>query len=1072
MTCGDTVTISLDASPALSVEIWASFEFGQMLGSGEVLGKFDMSWDDLLDYGDEPFDILFLPIRDVHPSLTLQASVVHAFDDQGSAQIDSIVECQIARDTNAGHAQFAKYVLSRTVSHLNEAVQHFQLVLGQCPVDHPDRAAALTNLAWARLKGYIWKDLQDIDSIISLFREALALRPQGHPDHPLSLYHLTEALNWRYSEERTAVSIHESAQLYYKLLPLCPEGTYLCGIVAGTDGVDYVIRACNKLPKDSSDEGILLRRVVLEFCPRDNNHRPKALDRLAWALLTRFNQTGNIDDLDECIKCGREAKSLCPEDHSERDSYLNNLASSLRSRFNHQGNFNDLTEAITLYEEALRLCPVGHKSRDFSLNNLATVLLIRYNQHSDIDDVTRAISLLSEALTLRLPWNTNHDHTLNNLAGALQTRYDSLHVREDLDKAIDLYWDSIRLMRLDDPERHKYLHNLSSALCSRFMQTQENGDIEVAIQLCQESLNDLHSLHPDRYFSYLRLQEAYLSRCQMQHDLVNLSLAMENFRLASRHPTQGLPSRVETALRWIDTAENYQHDSALEAYQTCLELFNNHLITRSTIISRRDAAIAFRSARTLPVNAASCAIRRNDLLRAVELLEQGRGHQWSLTSRFRTPLEDLELASPELASRLSEIHKRLSDAQGSADSTDQAAADRAVVQYRRLQERWGAVVDEIRNLKAFSRFLLSPSYEDVQAAARHGPVIIFIASRYSCSTIIIPTSGDPRHVPLPSIVLADLIVLKDRFTRAIRRASRMSPEQPRRDLIVLLRIVWDEIMLPIVNVLKGDLNLDRHSRIWLCPTAAFTSIPLHAANPFLTRADRSKEPCLEDLYVCSYTPTLSALVRSRQLMRNRVTPSFVMIGQGQPGAGKGKALLAVDSELEIVHELAPATVNRTILSGDAATRAGVLEALKENTWVHLACHGKQDHQQPYSSHFVMRDEYLTLLDIMENDIPHAEFAFLSACHTAVGDEETPDEVIHLAAGLHFSGFRSVICTLWEVDDSVAKHVVEAFYKYMFHPREEGVMDCRKAAWALNRATHVVKTRVPLEQRIVFIHIGV
>ncbi|KAG1861267.1 hypothetical protein F4604DRAFT_1788212 [Suillus subluteus] len=46
----------------------------------------------------------------------------------------------------------------------------------------------------------------------------------------------------------------------------------------------------------------------------------------------------------------------------------------------------------------------------------------------------------------------------------------------------------------------------------------------------------------------------------------------------------------------------------------------------------------------------------------------------------------------------------------------------------------------------------------------------------------------------------------------------------------------------------------------------------------------------------------------------------------------------------------------------------------------------------------MRDEHLTLLDIMDKDIPHAEFAFLSACHTAVGDEETSDEVIHQCGG--------------------------------------------------------------------------
>ncbi|KAG2114089.1 hypothetical protein BD769DRAFT_1754181 [Suillus cothurnatus] len=89
----------------------------------------------------------------------------------------------------------------------------------------------------------------------------------------------------------------------------------------------------------------------------------------------------------------------------------------------------------------------------------------------------------------------------------------------------------------------------------------------------------------------------------------------------------------------------------------------------------------------------------------------------------------------------------------------------------------------------------------------------------------------------------------------------------------------------------------------------------------------------------------------------------------------------------------------------------------------------------------------------------------------VGDEETPHEVIHLAAGLQFSGFKSVIGTLWEVDDSVAQHVVEAFYKNMFKDLENGgVMDCAKAAWALNRATHSVKTKVPLEQRMVFVHI--
>ncbi|KAG1775486.1 CHAT domain-containing protein [Suillus placidus] len=1042
-----------------------------MLGSGEVVGKLETSWDKLLNH-DEPFELSFPSVSGDHPSLTLKAVVVYPCDHQDGALSDVLMDCEIARDTDAGHAQFAEYITSENVSHLNAAVERFQLVLDQCPVSHPDRAAALTNFAYARLQGYIRNDLQDIDTTTSLFREALALRPQPHPDHPLSLYNLTEALTWRHNKESAAADIREAAQLYRELLPLCLEGTCLRSVAARENGVDYVIRGCNNLPIDASDEGICLRRVILELCPLGHQHRPDTLDELARALQSRFTQCGDIDDLDEGIQFGREALSLCPEGHPDRECYLNNLGYSLNVRFNHQGKPNDLDEAIFLYEEALCLCPVGHESRDSLLNNIGHALITRFKERRDIDDITRAVSLFHEALTLCRPGHPRRDIMLSNLAVALNTRYDILDVSEDLNEAINLYRESLQLKRLDNPERHRTLYSLSSSLCSRFTQTRENGDVEEAIQLCREALASLPSLHPDRCMSRAWLQRAYMSRYCIQRNPTDLSSAMEHFRQSSVHPTEGFPQRIAVAIEWAQQAEIYQHESALEAYQMCFELFDNHVMTRSSIISRREAATAFGSV-SLPVDAASCAIRRDNLRRAVELMEQGRGQQWSLASRLRTPLEDLESTSPELAHKLTELSKRLAGAQASAGSTDRAAADRAATEYRRLTRQWEAAVAEIRDLRAFSRFLLPPMYEDLQAAAHQGPVIILIASQYSCSAIIVPTSGDPHHVPLPSIALADLKTLKDRFTRAIRHASRMNPAESRTDLIVLLRTVWDKIMLPIVKVLEHVLKLKRFSRIWLCPTAAFTSIPLHAAHPFQTKADRSKEPCLEDLYICSYTPTLSALVRSRQSMKKRVPPSFVAIGQGQPGAGKGKALLAVHSELELVHKLVPAMANCTTISGDAATRAGALQALEENTWMHLACHGKQDPTQPYNSHFVMRGEHLTLLDIMERDIPHAEFAFLSACHTAVGDEKTPDEVIHLAAGLQFSGFKSVVGTLWEVDDAVAKHVVKAFYENMFMDlKDGGVMDCTKAAWALNRATHAVKTKVPLEQRMVFIHIGV
>ncbi|KAG1852559.1 CHAT domain-containing protein, partial [Suillus tomentosus] len=91
---------------------------------------------------------------------------------------------------------------------------------------------------------------------------------------------------------------------------------------------------------------------------------------------------------------------------------------------------------------------------------------------------------------------------------------------------------------------------------------------------------------------------------------------------------------------------------------------------------------------------------------------------------------------------------------------------------------------------------------------------------------------------------------------------------------------------------------------------------------------------------------------------------------------------------------------------------------------------------------------LPLIDIAQTDLSRHEFAFLSACDTAAGDLKTPNEVIHLAAGLQFAGVKSVIGTFWSVNDHTVRHLVEAFYKNFCG---DGKMDSRRAARALHRA---------------------
>lgn len=59
-------------------------------------------------------------------------------------------------------------------------------------------------------------------------------------------------------------------------------------------------------------------------------------------------------------------------------------------------------------------------------------------------------------------------------------------------------------------------------------------------------------------------------------------------------------------------------------------------------------------------------------------------------------------------------------------------------------------------------------------------------------------------------------------------------------------------------------------------------------------------------------------------------------------------------------------------------------------------------------------------------------------------------------------------TFWVVDDAVAKLIVKAFYENVFKgSKNSSAMDCTKVAWA-----RAAKTKVPREQRTVFIHIDV
>ncbi|KAG1793791.1 uncharacterized protein BJ212DRAFT_1414345 [Suillus subaureus] len=83
---------------------------------------------------------------------------------------------------------------------------------------------------------------------------------------------------------------------------------------------------------------------------------------------------------------------------------------------------------------------------------------------------------------------------------------------------------------------------------------------------------------------------------------------------------------------------------------------------------------------------------------------------------------------------------------------------------------------------------------------------------------------------------------------------------------------------------------------------------------------------------------------------------FAVVGQNIP-AGASFTLDSVEPELELARSLLPhpPTVSFTKITSVDATKSIALRALRDHTWMHFACHGKQKYDEPFNSAFLTRD---------------------------------------------------------------------------------------------------------------------
>jgi len=203
-----------------------------------------------------------------------------------------------------------------------------------------------------------------------------------------------------------------------------------------------------------------------------------------------------------------------------------------------------------------------------------------------------------------------------------------------------------------------------------------------------------------------------------------------------------------------------------------------------------------------------------------------------------------------------------------------------------------------------------------------------------------------------------------------------------------------------------------------------------------------------------------------------------------------KPLPGARAEIETLDKLGGGSIVKTVLEGSDATEAGVRRALPQTTIAHFATHGvflgarcrsdsigdergvklvgraddaKNDIATLSALAFAganvgsrdsSDDGLLTSEEIAELDLTRTDWAVLSACETGLGEVTAQEGVLGLRRAFQLAGARTVIMSLWRVDDRATTD----FMRILYRARLEDHADTIDAEYAAMRETLASRRR--------------
>ncbi|EWG47722.1 hypothetical protein FVEG_07770 [Fusarium verticillioides 7600] len=813
------------------------------------------------------------------------------------------------------------------------------------------------------------------------------------------------------------------------------------------------------------DQDILEATKNIPTKPEGETAEMESHEKLANLLITRYQQTGNSDDLqkslrhkmsifrwlqfpiqislwytviiDEALSCDvpsryketnnledpRAAITICWQVFFEEPSNAEHEAIRVRLSFvlrtltlqlyEKSGNLGDIELAASYSRRVLPFIPDDVEDRANPLDEFARTLFEKYQVGEDTDILPLGIQLSRDAVSWTLEGHIEKPARVANLGAWLLRRYEKNRDTNDLLKAVEKTELAISLLDKDNFNQLRFLTNLAIMLSRQLDLTWDENDSD---QL-----------------------EIMASREDISRGLQVNSIA---------HPLLGIEA-VRDAIRIFKFHGKLKEANLLT--QKALQLL---LMACHPSITRQDQQYAIQQMSRLAAEACSLSLLVGKTEEALLSTEFSCEIILYHLIKYRKKLSLLEQQSKRSAERFDRFR---STAAQPVDTTGQVTIqDRVVPGIQDFAHDHAFELALIRNLPNFGVFLTLPNLDDLVVGATNGSIVIVNITPLSSDAIIIQKSGQRiRSLNLPNATSVGNSFL-DKYFKAfsrIRKSPGIEDIGSDRDLYDerFLSWLWRACVDPILKEIAGSLPSSPTHRVWWIGTGIASVFPFHAAG--------NSEGNTLDSVISSYVPSITSLIEARTTMtsggNNGERTSSVTIVTA-PRDSDGCQTPNAAELLRRIEETIGEASKVVILSEPSLEET--LESLHRPHAVHFACHGYSDPLNPSQSYVQLcrrlspgsDDERLTVELISDNTTSDkAQIAFLSLYpRTESKTERSTDGGPGIISAFQLAGFRHVVGSLSNADGASHFHVTKSFYQSLKENRLSENTD-----WVVAKALH-------------------